>query len=327
MATAQAPIPSDDPAAERRAGTDRRSRDPAAEPFTVVVPCYNESGGIRQTIEHLHASLGAAANGDGHPPLDYRLLVVDDGSTDGSGGILDDLAAGDPLLDVHHHDFNQGYGAALKTGIRRAETDLIVITDADGTYPNEQIPHLVRLAGRAEMVVGARILPGGVTYPLIRKVPKVFLRAWASWLVGQPIPDLNSGMRVFRRRTAERFIKMLPDTFSFTTTITMCLMRNRHVVRFEPIGYTARIGKSKIKPVRDTLRFLQLILRTGMYFAPMRVLSPVILALGAAAVASFAYDVVTRDNIADKTVLLSLFTLNTAMFGLLADMIDKRSAS
>jgi len=120
-------------------------------------------------------------------------------------------------------------------------------------------------------------------------------------------------------------MRILPDTFSFTTTITVAMMRNRDDVRFVPIGYSARIGTSKIRPIQDTLRFFQLILRTGMYFAPLRVLGPLIVLLMTAFAASLCYDIFVARNLTDKTVLLLLFGLNTTLFALLADMIDKRS--
>lgn len=137
---------------------------------------------------------------------------------------------------------------------------------------------------------------------------------------------MNSGMRVFRRSAIMRFIRILPDTFSFTTTITLALLSSFQPVKYVSINYKARIGKTKIKPIRDTLRFFQLIVRTGMYFAPMRVLSPLIILLGLLCAGSLGYDVFVLRNLTDKSVLLLLFTLNTGMFALLADMIDKRTS-
>jgi hypothetical protein len=175
------------------------------------------------------------------------------------------------------------------------------------------------------MVVGARI-GGDVVYPLIRKIPKAFLRRYVSWLARQTVPDMNSGLRVIRRSVVERFLRVLPDTFSFTTTLTLAMHTNAFDVRYVPIGYAARVGKSKIKPIRDTLNFIQLIVRTGTYFAPMRVFFPMSVVLFLAFTISLIYDVFLLENLADKTVLLFLFAVNTGMFALLADMIDKRSA-
>jgi glycosyltransferase involved in cell wall biosynthesis len=285
--------------------------------FAVIVPCYNEEGVIRETVAELRRVFAAAPS--------WELVVVNDGSSDRSREILEELAAEVPDLEVVHHERNRGYGAALKTGIRKASADLIVITDADGTYPNERLPEFVELAKDADMVVGARTATD-VQYPFIRKIPKLFLRRYASWLAGQSIPDINSGMRVFRKSVAERFFKILPDTFSFTMTITLSMLTNRYDVRFVPIGYKTRIGKSKIKPIRDTLRFCQLLVRTGMYFAPLRVLLPLIALLTLMFWISIGYDVLVLENLTDKSLILLMFAMNTAIFALLADMIDKRSS-
>jgi glycosyltransferase involved in cell wall biosynthesis len=284
--------------------------------LSLVVPCFNEEGSIKSTISDLRHALR------GLEP--YELIVVDDGSTDSTPNILAEVQAADPTLKVLAHRPNQGYGAALKTGISAATAEYVVITDADGTYPNHRIPELLDAALEADMVVGARTADD-VTYPFIRKVPKVFMRAYAVWITRQDIPDLNSGMRVFRRSVAKRFLNVLPDGFSFTTTITIAMMTNRYRVVYVPISYAARIGKSKIKPIRDTLAFFQLILRTGMYFAPLRVYGPVLWIMLAAFSASFAYDVFVQQDLTEKTLLLLILLITSTMFALLADMLDKRS--
>ena len=285
--------------------------------FTVVVPCYNEENAIFDTIASLHECLKDMGN--------YEIIIVNDGSSDNTLSMLEKASQKYPALKTANHATNKGYGAALKTGIRRANSEMIVITDADGTYPNERLPELIQIAKETDMVVGARVNSEEVTYPLIRKIPKWFLVRYASWMAGQKIPDMNSGMRVFRKKIAERFINILPDGFSFTTTITLAMLTNHYDVRYVPIGYSARIGKSKIRPVHDTLNFIQLILRTGMYFAPLRVFAPIILLLGLGFSVSFGYDLYQGD-LTEKTLLLLMFTLNAGMFALLADMIDKRSS-
>ncbi len=284
--------------------------------FSVVVPCYNEQRAIGDTVCRLREVLADYS--------DYELIIVIDGSTDGTAVLLQELQETDHELMVLAHERNQGYGAALKTGIRHARGELIVITDADGTYPHERIAEMLALAERYDMVVGARTAKD-VNYSKLRSIPKVFLKAYASWIAGRRIPDLNSGMRVFRRQLAERFLHMLPDGFSFTTTITLAHLTNRYRVHYLPIGYAARVGKSKIQPIRDTLRFVQLIARMGMYFAPLRVLVPFCLVMLVGFLASLAYDVFVLGDLTEKTLLLLLFGMNTMFFALLADMIDKRS--
>lgn len=287
--------------------------------FTLIVPAYNEEGAILETIQSLRTFLTDAGP--------YELLVVNDGSTDRTREILEQAAEADPEVTVVHHSRNSGYGSALKSGVRRARGEYIVITDADGTYPNHRVPELVaKCAEGWDMVVGART-GADVTYPLIRKIPKAFLKAYASWIARMPIPDINSGLRVFRRDLAEQYLHILPGGFSFTTTITLAMLTNYRKVLFVPIDYHPRIGKSKIKPVRDTLNFVQLIARTGMYFAPIRVLLPIILFASLGTAVSFVVDVLQPGgpNLTDKTVMLFMLTLNSGMFALLADMIDKRS--
>ncbi len=289
---------------------------------SIIIPCYNEKNAIRDTIESIRSVIHNSKMND------VEIICVNDGSTDGSEHVLNALArehqTGDLL--VVHHNRNQGYGAALKTGIRRSQKAYICITDADGTYPNERIPDLIDQITKhdLDMVVGARVGPN-VDYSKIRSIPKMILVPWVSFLCGTDVPDMNSGLRIFRRDRSLDFLKLLPDGFSFTTTITICLLRNRYAVEFTPISYAKRIGKSHIKPVRDTLRFTQLILRTGMYFAPMRLLSPLIVILAALFTISGLYDLAILNNLTDKTVLLGFASLNIVMFALLADMIDKRS--
>ena len=294
----------------------RRASD-RLPPFSVVVPCFNEVGSVRSTIESL-VEITAARGAE--------IVVVDDGSTDGSAQVLEELeSSGDfPGLRVVRQTANFGYGAAIKTGVRRARTELIVIIDADGTYPCDRILDLVDAAAGADMVIGART-EGPQGQPLSRRFAKSILRAHCSWLVGERIPDMNSGLRVFRKSVAERFFKILPDGFSLTTTLTVAMMRNRYTVVFEPIPFADRVGRSKIRPLRDTLGFIQLIVRTGMYFAPLRVLLPLVVFLSIAFAVSLGYDIVVLRNLTDKTIILLLFAMNTALFGLLADMIDKRS--
>jgi glycosyltransferase involved in cell wall biosynthesis len=309
----------------------------ASEPWlTVIVPCYNEEGAIAGELARLRGVLAGVGGA-------CEIIVVDDGSTDQTPARLEEATATEQAsaagaipgrelvtvrpagaLQVVRHAHNRGYGAALKTGLRHARGDWILIVDADGSYPLEAIPELQRALPEADMVVGARTA-AEVIYPHSRRIAKWFLRVALRWFVGRKVEDMNSGMRIFRRDLALRYWKFFPDGFSFTTTLTLIALVNGFAVRYVPIPYHERVGKSKIRPVRDTLGFLQLIIRTGFYFEPLRVFLPVITVVGAATLATLAWDVLVLDNLTDKTVILLLFTLNITLLALLADMIDKRS--
>lgn len=288
-----------------------------SQQVTVLVPCFNEEGAIVETVQKLDATL--------KPLGGFRILAIEDGSTDDTLKVLRDLEKQYETLRVIAHDRNRGYGAALKTGMREADTELIAIIDADGTYPIADLPKLVAMMDGHDMVVGART-GENVSYPLIRKIPKFFLRKWVNWIVNYRVPDINSGMRVFRKSMAQKFVRILPNGFSFTITITISAIRNNYRVRFEPIDYFARTGQSKINPIKDTLRFMQIIGRTGMYFAPLRILAPLLVVLALMTLASLVLDISIND-LTERTLLLLTTLLNVSVFALLADMIDKRSGN
>lgn len=291
----------------------------AVEGVSVVVPAYNEEHGIGQVLGQLEEVLGAA----GHA---YEILVVDDGSDDKTAAVAESFGGGVKVL---RHHANRGYGAALKTGIRHASFETICITDADGTYPNSQIPRLLdRLASSdCDMVVGART-GDSVAHPLSRRPAKWMLGQLASYVVGESIPDMNSGLRAFKREVAERMFEVLPDGFSFTTTITVGMLTNAYLVEYEPIDYHPRIGTSKIRPIRDTLNFVQLILKMGIYFAPLKVFLPLcgFLFLAAAAWALFTWLLLGR--MADvSTLIIAMTAIQVGAIAMLAELVRSRLRS
>jgi glycosyltransferase involved in cell wall biosynthesis len=288
----------------------------SARGVTIVVPAYDEERGIEGVVRRLAGlELGA--------PLE--ILVVDDGSTDGTAAVLSRLEDEGLGLRVVRHDRNRGYGAALKTGFARATHQVVVITDADGTYPEDRIRDLLdRVDDGAEMAVGART-GKDVHIPLVRRPAKACLRMLASFLAGAPIPDLNSGLRAFRREFVLAYRPILPQGFSFTTTITLAALTNDHRVDYVSIDYAQRSGRSKIKPVRDTLNFVSLIVRTVMYFNPLKVFLPVAAALGTLFLVLLCYDLFVEKNLTDKTILSFLATVQVLTVGLLADLIEKKA--
>jgi glycosyltransferase involved in cell wall biosynthesis len=282
--------------------------------LSVLVPAYNEEDGIPAVLDELQRVMAKC------PMRAFEIIVIDDGSSDGTS----EKVRKHPDVRLLRHPSNRGYGAALKTGVREARYDWICITDADGTYPNERIPDLLTEAvAGADMVIGARTAPGA-RHSVLRRIPKLFLRRYAEWVAHAKIDDLNSGLRVFRRESAGRLLQLLPDGFSFTTTITLAMLTNHQSLRFVSIQYADRIGRSKIRPIRDTLNFLLLIIRIGTYFAPFRIFMPMAAALFALFVVSFAYDVVMLRNLTDKTLIFLTTSMNIGMFGLLADAIQRR---
>lgn len=282
---------------------------------SVIVPAYNEEGGIGAVLERLRDTLATL-------DLPGELIVVDDGSTDGTAAEAR-RAAGVKVL---QHRANRGYGAALKTGIREARYELIAITDADGTYPAEVISKLVERwrATDCAMAVGARI-GKHVEIPIARRPAKWVIGRMANMVAGDPIPDINSGLRLFRRSLAVRLFPLLPDGFSFTTTITLALLTNGYRVEYLPIDYHTRVGRSKIRPVRDTLGFVQLILRIALYFAPLKIFLTL---AGLMLLTAVAWALVSRfalGQLADvSTVVLAEGALQIAIVGLLAELVNRR---
>lgn len=281
--------------------------------LSILVPAFNEEGGIVQTLEQL---LGIAQQ------LDAEILVIDDGSTDRTVALAEPFTArGIRLL---KHDVNRGYGASLKTGLRNSSAPVICITDADGTYPNDRIPELYSFIDRYDMVVGART-GQNVQIPWLRRPPKLVLNWLANILTGIKIPDLNSGLRVFKKDVGLRFMHLYPSGFSFTTTITLAMLNADYLVKFIPIDYFKREGASKIHPIKDTYRFLMLILRLTTYFNPLKIFLPIAFLLAAAAIFTGACDYGRSTGLSDKTVILTLSAGIVFVVGLLGDSISRRN--
>jgi glycosyltransferase involved in cell wall biosynthesis len=285
---------------------------------SIVVPAYNEEHGLDGVLTQLSAIQTQISEAGCH----VEIIVVDDGSADGTAEVAH-RHAGVTLI---RHRANRGYGAALKTGIRHAKGDWVCITDADGTYPNERIPDLAEraLSGEFDMVVGART-GEKVAIPLRRRPAKWVIGQLANFVAGEPIPDLNSGMRIFEREAALRFFGILPDGFSFTTTITLGMLTNGYLVDYVPINYHARVGRSKIRPFQDTLNFIQLVLRIALYFKPLKVFVPFSMGLFALAFVWAIFSKIVLGRLADVTTLVIATTaIQVFMIGMLAELINQR---
>jgi len=284
--------------------------------LSVIVPAFNEAEGIGAVIERIKAVMGSGLS------MDFEIVVVDDGSTDETGKMAEEAGG----VTVIRHEQNRGYGAALKTGISHARHSLVCITDADGTYPVERIPDLVKRMNETgcDMVVGART-GDDVNIPFARRPAKWVISKLACFVSGVSIPDLNSGLRVFGRDTCLRFYGILPDGFSFTTTITLAMLQSGYLVRYVPIDYARRVGTSKIRPVRDVLWFLHLVLSMALYFAPLKVFLPLSILIMLFGVCWGFTSYWFLGELADTSTLVVLMTaVQVAMLGMLAELINRR---
>jgi len=280
--------------------------------FSIIVPAFNEEESIVDVIDRIKESWRSC----GYP---YEIIIVDDGSSDKTF----QLAVSQEVR-VLQHTSNRGYGASLKTGIKESKYDWILITDADGTYPIDQTPLFLKFIPEYDMVVGART-GDVVKIPVLRRLPKWILNKLANYLTGVKIPDINSGLRIMKKDSVEHFMKILPDGFSFTTTITLAMLTNNMPVHFLPINYYHREGKSKIRPIRDMLNFLQLIIRTILYFEPLKVFVPVAFALFTAAFLVLFLSYMYTEKVMDiTTVVLFVAGIQILAIGMIADLIDKR---
>jgi polyisoprenyl-phosphate glycosyltransferase len=288
-----------------------------APDVTVVLPCYNERDHVELEIKRIRAALEAAG-------LSFEVLCIDDGSTDGTREVLEGIDGIRTILLPR----NQGSGTARRIGTQQARGRVVVWTDADMTYPNDRIPELVgQLDETWDQVVGARRTEAG-TCKLARVPAKWAIRKLASFLTSTDIPDLNSGLRAFKRGVAEPYLHLLPPGFSCVTTITLAFLSNGHQVKYVPIDYFKRAGRSKFHPLRDAYNYIIQVLRMVMYFNPLRVLMPVALTLLAATFAKAAVDLAVHDlRVTGSTVLVGLAGFNIMAIALLADLVVRRTAT
>jgi len=285
--------------------------EPESVQLTVVVPAYNEEQAIEDQLRAIREALRQT-------DMAYEVLVIDDGSEDRTAeraGQVDGVR-------IISHGRNRGYGAALKTGIRRAAGDIILIIDSDGQHPAHEIPRLVEALRDCDMAVGARI-GAKVHTPLVRRPVKWFLNTLASYLAGTHIPDLNSGLRAFRRLDVLPLLGFLPSGFSFTSTITLAMLCSDMFVSFIPVDCRPRKGKSKIRALPDTYNFIILVLRTVACFNPLKIFGPLAFALLVGGAVRLGLDVFLARNVGDTSVLLLLAGLQVAVMGLLAEVMTR----
>ena len=274
------------------------------ESVTIVVPAFNEGHSIGQVV----AALREAA------PW-HEVLVIDDGSTDGTGKAAEDAGAR-----VLRHPYNKGNGAAVKTAIRAATSDWIAIIDADGQHRTDDAKRIVAKLGDFDLVIGARdprtqATPG-------RRLGNAILNRLAGYLTERPIPDLTSGYRAARREYLLEFIHLLPNGFSTPTTTTLAFIKAGYNVAFEPIAALPRVGSSKIRLARDGAKFFLILLKMITIFSPLRIFAPVSGIAFAVGTVYGAWNYVYHSRIPNGAVLLLMFSVIVILVGLISEQIS-----
>jgi glycosyltransferase involved in cell wall biosynthesis len=284
---------------------------------TVVLPCYNEQDHVLDEIARISAAMDASG-------YTYELMAIDDKSTDATLARLREAEDTYPRLRVIAFRRNGGSGTARRIGTTDALGQIVVWTDADMTYPNERIPELVRYLDDnpdVDQVVGARTSEQG-THKVFRIPAKWVIRKFAEWLSASKIPDLNSGLRAFRREVSLPYLRLLPPGFSCVTTITLSFLSNQHTVDYLPISYAQRAGSSKFHPLKDAYRYILQVLRMVMYFNPLKVLMPVAIWLVGIGFVKGVVDVARYHfHLTTNTVLLFVTGLIIGAVALLADLM------
>jgi glycosyltransferase involved in cell wall biosynthesis len=277
--------------------------DPSS--VSVVIPAFEEAAAVGGVVQ----SLRAAATW-------REVLVIDDGSADDTATVA--AAAG---ADVVRHPYNKGNGAAIKTGIRHASGDYVLIVDADGQHTAADALRLVSFLGEYDLVVGTRA--GSIQQAsTARHMGNNALNWVAGYLTGREIPDLTSGLRAARTSGLREFLHLLPNGFSTPTTTTLSFVKAGYSVRFEPITVGARLGKSKIKLMSDGARFLMILLKVITIFSPLRIFLPIAGAFFALGAAYAIWTTITRHDITDSSVLLLVLAVVIFLVGLVSEQIS-----
>lgn len=273
--------------------------------ISVIIPAKNEAAGLDQILPRIRSLY-----------QDAELIVVDDGSDDDTADICARHNA------VHlKHPYSMGNGAAIKSGVRAANGELLVLMDGDGQHNPDDIPRmLAKLAEGYDMVVGARSFRSQASVG--RYFANGFYNRLASWMTGHPILDLTSGFRVVRAGKFRRFLYLLPNGFSYPTTITMAFFRSAFPIAYIPIRTERRDGRSKIRLLKDGLRFFVIILKIGALFSPMRLFLPVSFLLFLTGISYYSYTYVTQNRFTNMSTVLLISALFVFLIGIVSEQVS-----
>jgi glycosyltransferase involved in cell wall biosynthesis len=272
---------------------------------TVLLPAHNEEANIAAIVEKIK---------DRHPG--FELLVVDDGSMDGTL-----TAARNAGARVVSHPYKIGNGAAVKTGLRQASGRWVLMMDADGQHNPDDIARLWEHRNRYDMVVGARAASSQTA--LHRDLANWVYNTLASYVTGFRVEDLTSGFRLVKKATAAKYISLLPNTFSYPSTLTMACLRSGESIRYVPIETGKRKGRSKISPFQDGVRFLLIIVKIATIYSPLRIFLPVSLAFFLTGISYYCYTFVTQHRFTNMSALLLTTSVIIFMIGLVSEQISQ----
>jgi len=270
---------------------------------SVVIPAYNEAEAIAAVVGALKTAAGW-----------HEVIVVDDGSRDDTSRLATNAGAV-----VVRHPYNKGNGAAVKSGVRRASGEYVLIVDGDGQHSPGDAETLVCLLGEYDLVIGAR--SGSTQATMLRRAGNAMLNRFAGYLTGRRIDDLTSGFRAARREHLLEFLHLLPNGFSTPTTTTLAFIKAGYNVAFRPIAARRRVGSSKIRLARDGARFFVIILKIVTLFSPLRVFLPISLAAFLFGVAYGTWNAIVHTRIPNGAVLLILFSVVVFLVGLVSEQI------
>lgn len=276
---------------------------------TILMPCYNEAEALPSVVAEIRVAMKDAG-------FSYEILVVDDQSSDNSVAVAEGLGCR-----VIRRKLRRGAGAARKTGILAAAGKVIVMLDADGTYVAGDIPKMLAYFPEYDQVNGARTSEQG-TWALLRMPAKWLIRLLASYLAKYPIPDLNTGLKAFKREPMLGYLWTIPDGFSCVSSMTLAFLCNGHAVKYIPTEYRKRIGRSKFHPVKDTYNYIVTVFRLITYFEPLRVFFPAAMLLILGGILKSLHDyyfVLGRLQLSD--IILIVTGVVVGFQGLLADLI------
>lgn len=275
-----------------------------AETVSIIIPAYNEGESIGGVIRKIFQIMDK----------ECEVIIVDDGSSDGTAEEAEQ--AGGKVI---KHPYNKGNGAAIKTGIRNASGEIIILMDGDGQHNPEDIPTLVSLLDKYDMVVGARISDS--ESQLHRRIANKIYNLLASYIAGRKIPDLTSGFRAIKTSILKKFLYLLPNTFSYPSTITLSFMKAGYSVYYQPVKVSKRAGKSKISLLKDGVRFFLIISKVATLFSPLRVFLPASLIIFLSGIGYYIYTFYTAHRFTNMSLLLLVAGVMLFLLGLISEQI------